>query len=72
MEHGKVYLVGAGPTESYEQVAKLLGNTVGGVKTAVYRMRCRYRELLRAEIAETVADPAEVDDEIKELFASLG
>ena len=68
----KPYLVGAGPTESYEQVAKLLGNTVGAVKTSVYRMRCRYRELLRAEIGETVADPAEVDDEIKDLFTSLG
>lgn len=68
----KAHLTGTGSAESYEDVAKLLGNTVGAVKTSVYRMRCRYRELLRAEIAETVADPGEVDDEIKQLFASLG
>ena len=68
----KPHLIGAGSTESYEEVAKVLGSTVGAVKTSVYRMRCRYRELPRTEIAETVADPAEVDDEIKQLFASLG
>ncbi len=68
----KPYLTGAGSTESYEDVAKSLGSSVGAVKTSVYRMRCRYRELLRAEIAEAVSDPAEVDDEIKQLFASLG
>jgi RNA polymerase sigma-70 factor (ECF subfamily) len=38
---------------------------------AVHRMRRRYRELLREEIAQTVADPADVDDELKELFAIL-
>ncbi|HRX82188.1 MAG TPA: hypothetical protein P5307_24145, partial [Pirellulaceae bacterium] len=68
----KPQLVSAGSTESYEQVAAQLGSSVGAVKTAVYRMRCRYRELLRTEIAETVADPAAIDDEIKQLFASLG
>ena len=31
-----------------------------------------YRELLRAELAQSVADPAEVDDEIRHLFAALG
>jgi RNA polymerase sigma-70 factor (ECF subfamily) len=68
----KPHLIGASSTERYAQVAALLGSTVGGVKTSVYRMRCRYRELLRTEIAETVADPTEIDDEIKQLFASLG
>jgi hypothetical protein len=35
-------------------------------------MRRRYREILRAEIAETVSDPEEVDDEIRSLRSALG
>jgi len=42
------------------------------VKVAVHRLRQRYRELLRAEIANTVASPDEVDDELRHLFAALG
>jgi predicted DNA-binding protein (UPF0278 family) len=38
---------------------------------AVHRLRQRYRELLRAEIADTVADAGEIDDEIRNLFAAL-
>jgi RNA polymerase sigma-70 factor (ECF subfamily) len=38
---------------------------------AVHRLRQCYRELLRAEIADTVASPAEIDDEIRNLFAAL-
>ena len=40
-------------------------------RTAAHRLRKRYRELLRAEIAETVGDPSEVDAEIGRLFESL-
>ena len=43
----------------------------GGVKVAVHRMRQRYRELLRAEIANTVASPGEVDAEMHHLFNVL-
>lgn len=68
----KPHLTGADSAETYDRIAERLDCTVGAVKTSVYRMRVRYRELLRAEIAETVADPVEVDDEIKQLFASLG
>jgi hypothetical protein len=39
---------------------------------AAYRLRRRYRALLRVEIAATVDDPAAVDDEIRALFATLG
>ncbi len=53
------------------ETAARLGMTEGAVKAAVYRLRQRYRELLRAEIAETVADPAEVDDELRHLVAAL-
>ena len=38
------------------------------VKQAVLRLRRRYRELLRREIAHTVSTPAEVEDEIRHLF----
>jgi RNA polymerase sigma-70 factor (ECF subfamily) len=43
----------------------------GAVKTAVHRLRRRYRELLREEIGQTVGDPNEIDDEIRHLFECL-
>ena len=46
--------------------------TEGAVKMAATGSETRYRELLREEIARTVADPADVDDEIQALFAALG
>ena len=55
----------------YAEIAERLGTSEGAVKVAVHRLRHRYRELLRAEIAETVASPAEVEDEIRNLFAAL-
>jgi len=44
---------------------------LSSLKAALYRMRGRYRDLLRAEIAETVSDPEEVDLEIRHLFDAL-
>jgi RNA polymerase sigma-70 factor (ECF subfamily) len=41
------------------------------VKVAVHRLRRRYREVLREEIAHTVADPAEIDEEIRHLLDCL-
>jgi len=58
--------------KSYAEVAQRLGMSEGAVKVAVHRLRQRYRELLRAEIANTVASPDEVDDELRHLFAALG
>jgi RNA polymerase sigma-70 factor (ECF subfamily) len=55
----------------YSEIATRLGTTEGAVKVAVHRLRQRYRELLRAEIAETVSGPEEVDDELRNLFAAL-
>lgn len=57
---------------TYAEVAPELGMSPGAVKVAVHRLRRRYRDLLREEIAQTVASPAEVDEEIQGLFASLG
>jgi len=48
-----------------------LGMTAGAVKVAVHRMRQRYRELLREEIAHTVEGPEQIDEEIRQLFAAL-
>jgi RNA polymerase sigma-70 factor (ECF subfamily) len=59
----------AGP---YAAVAVRLGTTEGAIRVAVHRMRRRYGDLLREEIASTVDDPTEVDDEIRALFAALG
>src|SRR5262249_15082375 len=56
----------------YPNLARGLGRTGGAVKVAVHRLRQRYRDRLRAVIADTVATPEEVDDEIRELFAALG
>ncbi len=53
------------------EIAGRLGVKEGAVRTAVHRLRTRYRDLLRAEIAETVASPAEVDAEMQHLFAAL-
>jgi RNA polymerase sigma-70 factor (ECF subfamily) len=45
--------------------------SAAAVKTAVHRLRRRYTEVIREEIAATVADPGEVDDEIRFLLAAL-
>jgi DNA-directed RNA polymerase specialized sigma24 family protein len=52
-------------------IAVELGMTEGAVKTAASRLRKRYGEILREEIARTVADPADVEDEVRALFAAL-
>ncbi|MFL5328215.1 MAG: RNA polymerase sigma factor [Gemmataceae bacterium] len=61
-----------GEGASYAAIAQELGMTEGAVKVAAHRLRLRYRETLRAAIADTVNTPAEVDDEIRCLFQALG
>jgi len=51
--------------------AATLGMTEGNIKVALHRMRRRFGETLRQEIARTVDSPAEVDEEIRALFAAL-
>jgi RNA polymerase sigma-70 factor (ECF subfamily) len=55
----------------YDVVAAQLGLSAGGARTAVHRMRRRYRDLLRGEIAETVSHSDEIDDEIRFLLSTL-
>jgi RNA polymerase sigma factor (sigma-70 family) len=66
----KVFLLGQGEVP-YADVAREMGATEGGLKVAIHRLRKRYRVLFLSEIAETVADPAEVDSEIQFLFSVL-
>lgn len=56
---------------SYTSIAAKLEMTEGAVRVAAHRLRRRFGLLLRDEIAATVEDPAEVDDEIQALFAAL-
>jgi RNA polymerase sigma factor (sigma-70 family) len=55
----------------YSALAIRLGLSEAAVKMAVHRLRQRYREVLRAEVAETVATPGEVDDELREVLRVL-
>ena len=70
-EQLKPTLTEASRSVRYAEMAARLGTSEGAVKVAVHRLRQRYRELLRAEIADTVAGPGEVDDELRNLFAAL-
>jgi RNA polymerase sigma factor (sigma-70 family) len=70
-ERLKAFLVGGRELGGYAEAAAELGMTEGAVKTAAHRMRRRYRELLREEIAQTVAGPEEIDGEIEYLLSCL-
>lgn len=68
-EQLKQYLTSAEPQAPYREVAEVMGISDGAVATAVHRLRKQYGQCLRAEIADTVVDPAEVDDELRHLLA---
>jgi RNA polymerase sigma factor (sigma-70 family) len=55
----------------YAQLAADLDMTEAAIKVAVHRLRKRYRDILRAEIAETVDSPEEIDDELRDLFRAV-
>jgi len=65
------YLTGAEPSVAYRQVAADLGLAEGAVKTAVHRLRQDYGRILREEIAATIADPGELDDELRHLLTVI-
>ncbi len=67
----KPCLVGNRASQPYAELAARLGMEEGAVKVAVHRLRQRYRELLRAEIANTVDSPGQVDAEMRHLFNVL-
>ena len=65
------FLTGRQATASYRDVAAELGTSEGAVKTSIHRLRQRFGQVLRSEIAETVSSPAEVDDEVKHLLGVI-
>ena len=67
----KPFLSQLGTQTDYARVGEQARMTPGAVAVAVRRLRVRYGELLRAEIAHTVAGPEEIEEEIRALFAAL-
>lgn len=67
----KITLTGEKRAETYARMAAKLETTEAALKMAVWRMHKRYGELLRAEITNTVTDPAEVEAELQALFKAL-
>jgi RNA polymerase sigma-70 factor (ECF subfamily) len=61
-----------GDRASYSDLSARLEMSEGAVRVTVHRLRGRYRDLLRLEISQTVAFPADADDELRQLFAALG
>jgi RNA polymerase sigma-70 factor (ECF subfamily) len=70
-EQLEAYLTGSEPKAPYQSAAERLGTTEGAIKKMVHRLRRRYGLLLREEIAATVADPEEIDAELRHLLATV-
>jgi RNA polymerase sigma-70 factor (ECF subfamily) len=64
-------LVGDPDAAPYASIGETLGMTEAAVKKAAERLRRRYRDILREQIAQTVETPEQIDDEIRALFAAL-
>jgi len=69
-ERLKVFLLGQSDAP-YAELALEMNTSEGALKVAIHRLRKRYRELFRQEIADTVADPAEVESELRYLAVVL-
>jgi RNA polymerase sigma-70 factor (ECF subfamily) len=68
----KPFVAGAGATPAnQEEVAARLGVPIATLRTWLWRLRQRYRDLLRTEVANTVSDPADVDEELRYLHRIL-
>lgn len=70
-EQLKIFLTAGKDVLSPAGAAKALGMDEGAMRTAVHRLRKRYRLLLRDEIAQTLSDPAMVDEEMRALFGAF-
>jgi RNA polymerase sigma factor (sigma-70 family) len=67
----KPYLMAERESIPYAEAAVVLGMNEGAIKVAVHRLRRRFRELFREEVAHTVARPEEIDEEIRHLLAAF-
>ena len=70
-EELKVFLTAEKGAVPYTPAANALGIDEGAVRVAVHRLRKRYRELLRDEIAQTLSDPSQVDEEMRALLVAV-
>jgi len=68
-EQLQIYLVADRSTISFQDMAAKLGVTEAAVKGVVRRLRSRYRELLRTEVAQTIGNSSDVEDEIRYLMS---
>ena len=68
-EELKGFIWGENSTASYAEIAAHLDLSEGSVKVAVHRLRERFRELLRAKVAQTVARPEDIDGELRHLIS---
>jgi RNA polymerase sigma-70 factor (ECF subfamily) len=66
------FLTGNHADRSYYRAAAELELSQEAVRQAAHRLRKRYRDLLRVEVADTVSEEEEIDDEIRGLFVALG
>jgi RNA polymerase sigma factor (sigma-70 family) len=71
-EHLQGCLIKEETAQPYSKIAGDLSLTEAAVKTAVHRLRARYREILRTEIGKTVSTPDEVEAELRHLFSTFG
>lgn len=67
----KTFLTAEGGAADYAATAQQLGVAPASVPVLVHRLRQRYREIVRAELAQTVATPSDLDEEMRHLFAVL-
>ncbi len=70
-EHLKAYLTAEQSAIPYHDLADRLNMTEGAIRVAVHRLRKRCKEILRDEVAQTVATPDQIDEEICGLFTAL-
>jgi len=70
-DHLKELLAGEAGRRSQAKIAVEVGMTENAVKQAFHRLRQRYRQLLRDEIAQTVAVPGDVEDELRHFISVL-
>jgi RNA polymerase sigma-70 factor (ECF subfamily) len=71
-EQLKMFLTAGKEESAQRDAAGALGMEEGAVRVAIHRLRKRYRQLLRDEIAHTLSDPAMVDEEMRALFGAFG
>ena len=67
----KIFLTAGKGEQSHAEAAQKLGLDETAVRVAVHRLRKRYRQLLRDEIAQTLADAGDVDEEMRALFGAF-